>query len=155
MDLCECYMLSAFACYKAGSEDDMCGELEKALYLAKRYKYIRLLADEGNCMVRVLSIYWEKHGEDDFTRKIMMVAREVGKRFPDYMKSQDEYYEPLTPTEKQILQLLAQGLSYEEIGKKPDKKTGTVKFHGSGIFKKLEVKNRQQAVNRAEEIGLL
>lgn len=155
MDLCECYMLSAFACYKAGSEEDMCGELEKALYLAKRYKYIRLLADEGNCMVRVLSIYWEKHGEDDFTRKIMVVAREVGKRFPDYMKSQDEYYEPLTPTEKQILQLLAQGLSYEEIGRKLDKKTGTVKFHGSGIFKKLEVKNRQQAVIRAEEIGLL
>ncbi len=155
MDLCECYMLSAFACCKAGSMDDMCDELEKALRIAKKYNYIRLLADEGAYMVRMLVAYQKKRGADTFTDEILILAGEVGKRLPNYMKSPDEYYEPLTATEKKILQFMAQGLSYQEIAEKTDKKIGTVKFHSSGIFKKLQVRNRQQAVNRAGESGLL
>ena len=71
------------------------------------------------------------------------------------VKSAEEYFEPLTVTEKQVLGLMAQGLSYQEIGKMTGKKVGTVKFHSAGIFRKLQVKNRQQAVNRANEIGLI
>ena len=135
--------------------DDMCDELEKALRIAKKYNYIRLLADEGAYMVRMLVAYQKKRGADTFTDEILILAGEVGKRLPNYMKSPDEYYEPLTATEKKILQFMAQGLSYQEIAEKTDKKIGTVKFHSSGIFKKLQVRNRQQAVNRAGEIGLL
>lgn len=47
MDLCECYMLSAMACYKAKDNKRLCEELQKALDLAKQYGYYRLLADEG------------------------------------------------------------------------------------------------------------
>ena len=58
----------------------------------------------------------------------------------------------LSPTEKNVLKLMVDGLSYEEIGEKLNKKTGTVKYHASGIFRKLGVKNRQQAVKRAAQI---
>ena len=94
-------------------------------------------------------------GADDFTDQIRELAQEVGKRLPNYMKSPAEYYEPLTVTELRVLRLLAEGLSYEEMGEKLGKKPGTVKFHSSGIFRKLQVKNRSQAVNKAAQIGLI
>ena len=37
MDLCECHMLLAIICHKAGDRERMCEELETALTLAKRY----------------------------------------------------------------------------------------------------------------------
>ena len=155
MDVCECYMLSAIACCKAGALEDMCAELEEALKIAQKYQYIRLLADEGAYMVKMLTIYHKRKESNVFTEKILLLAGEVAKRLPDYLKSAEEYFEPLTVTEKQVLGLMAQGLSYQEIGKMTGKKVGTVKFHSAGIFRKLQVKNRQQAVNRANEIGLI
>ena len=155
MDICECYMLSAFACCKAGDEDLVCEKMEKVLALAKRYHYIRMLADEGICMVRALSIYHSRRGSDAFSEYIMELALEVAKRFPDYMKTPDEYYDPLSPSEKQILRMMAKGYSQEAIADKLSKKIGTVKFHCSGIYKKLDVKNRQQALAKASELGII
>lgn len=155
MDLCECYMLSAIIFYKADDKKHLCEELEKSLELAKKYKYIRLLADEGKCMVQMLSIYQRERGADDFTNQIMELAAEVGMRFPNYLKSPAEYFEALTPTEKTVLRLMAQGMSNDEIANKTGKKTGTVKFHSNNIFRKLKVQNRQQAVNRGRDINLL
>ena len=155
MDLCECYMLSAIIYYKAGEKRRMCEELDKSLELARRYHYIRLLADEGSCMVQMLSIYQQERGADGFTDTIMDLAGEVGRHFPNYLKSPAEYYEPLTTMEKNVFRLMAQGMSNDEIADRLGKKTGTVKFHSNNIFRKLQVQNRQQAVNRGREIGLL
>ncbi len=106
-------------------------------------------------MVQMLSIYQQEKWEDDFTNLIMELANEVGMRFPDYLKSPAEYFEELTATEKAVLRLMAQGMSNDEIANKMGKKTGTVKFHSNNIFRKLQVQNRQQAVNRGREINLL
>lgn len=155
MDLCECYILSAIICLKANDRQHLLEELEKALTIARKYGYIRLFADEGNCMVQMLSIYQQDRGTDEFTYKLMKLATEVGKYFPDYLKSPAEYFEPLTATEKVVLRLMAQGLSNSEIADRMGKKTGTVKFHSNNIFHKLQVRNRQQAVNRGKEVNLL
>ena len=87
MDLCECYMLSAIVYHKAKDEKHSLEEMKKALGLAKKYKYIRLLADEGNCIVQILKIYQKENGTDDFTEQVMQLAAEVGGHFPDYLKS--------------------------------------------------------------------
>ena len=155
MDLCECYMLSAIIYYKAKDDRRMCEELEKSLEIAKKYRYIRLLADEGSCMVKMLSVYQKEKGADAFTDQLMELAGEVGRHFPDYLKSPAEYYEPLTGMEYNVLRLMAQGMINDEIADKLGKKTGTIKFHSNNIFRKLQVQNRQQAVNRGREIDLL
>lgn len=155
MDICECHMLAAMACYKAESYIDMCDELEVAFGMAKRYGYIRLLADEGICMVNMIRIYRERRGADAFIDSILPLAQEVAARLPDYLKTPAEDCEPLTKTEKQVLYLMVQGMSYDEICKSLEKKLPTVKFHASGIYRKLKVKNRQQAIKKAREIGLI
>lgn len=155
MDLCECHMLSAVIYHRSGDKDHMCEELETALILAKQYRYLRLLADEGACMVQMLSVYQRERGADAFTDQIMDLAGQVGRYFPEYLKSPAEYFEKLTETEKKVLRLMAQGMSNDEIAQKLGRKVGTVKFHSNNIFRKLQVPNRQQAVSRGEAIGLL
>ena len=155
MDLCECYMLSAIICHKAGDNKHLIEELTKTLELAGKFGYIRLLADEGNSMVQMLNIYQQEKGADELTDQIKLLADEVGRYFPDYLKSPAEYFEPLTATETSVLRLMSQGLSNDEIAGRLGKKTGTVKFHTNNIFRKLQVQNRQQAVNRGREINLL
>lgn len=155
MDLCECHILLAIIYHKSGDKGRMCEELETALVLAKRYRYIRLLSDEGICMVQMLSVYQREKGMDDFTNQIMELAGSVSRYFPNYLRAPAEYYETLTETEKKVLRLMALGMSNDEIAQKLGRKAGTVKFHSSSIFRKLRVSNRQQAVNRGKTIGLL
>ncbi|MBS1586285.1 MAG: hypothetical protein JSS82_12145 [Bacteroidetes bacterium] len=54
-----------------------------------------------------------------------------------------------------MLELIAQGLSNEEIAAKMFLSVHTIKTHISNIFTKLDVKRRTQAVVRAREIGLI
>ncbi|UVE17126.1 LuxR C-terminal-related transcriptional regulator [Pseudomonas sp. LS44] len=61
----------------------------------------------------------------------------------------------LTPKELAVLQLLAAGLSNQEIGDHLFISTNTVKTHTRRINMKLGVKRRTQAVIRAQAIGLL
>ena len=62
---------------------------------------------------------------------------------------------PLSEREREVLHLLAQGASNQEIGQKLLIATDTVKRHVSQIFSKLEVKNRLQAVRQAQALNLL
>ncbi len=57
----------------------------------------------------------------------------------------------LTPREREILRLLAQGFSNQEIGEQLALSVGTVKNHLSVIFAKLSVRDRTQAALWARE----
>ena len=63
--------------------------------------------------------------------------------------------EPLTPREVEVLKLLAEGRSNVEIASTLVIAVGTVKAHTSGIYRKLDVVNRVQAVARAHDLALL
>lgn len=54
---------------------------------------------------------------------------------------------PLTDREQEILNLLAKGLLYKEIGELLNITTGTVKQHIHRIYDKLQVSNRTEAIN--------
>ncbi len=61
----------------------------------------------------------------------------------------------LTKRELQVLQLIAQGKSNQEIADALFLSLSTIKKHSGLIFQKLDVHNRTEAVMRAREFGLL
>jgi LuxR family maltose regulon positive regulatory protein len=63
--------------------------------------------------------------------------------------------EPLTERELEILQLIAKGMTNQEIADHLVLTVGTVKTHNYNIYNKLGVKSRSRAIIRANELNLL
>ena len=63
--------------------------------------------------------------------------------------------EPLTNRELEILSFLEQGLQNKEIADRIFISPETVKKHTSNIYRKLDSHNRQQAVVKAYQLGIL
>jgi LuxR family maltose regulon positive regulatory protein len=61
--------------------------------------------------------------------------------------------EPLTERETSILQLLIDGLTYAEIGRRLVISVNTVRYHIKSLYGKLRVVSRRQAITRAHEWG--
>lgn len=68
---------------------------------------------------------------------------------------QDGEIEPLTTREKEILKMVSQGASNNDIAEKLFVREVTVKTHLNSIFKKLKVKNRTQAVLLAMQMRII
>ena len=67
----------------------------------------------------------------------------------------DTLAEPISDREQGVLELIAQGLSNQEIADKLHISLHTVKTHARRINAKLEVRSRTQAIVRARQLGLL
>lgn len=61
----------------------------------------------------------------------------------------------LSGRELEVLQLMAEGLSNQEIADRLFLSLPTIKTHSSNLFLKLDVKRRTQAVEKARQLGLI
>jgi DNA-binding CsgD family transcriptional regulator len=65
------------------------------------------------------------------------------------------HQQPLTAREREILGLMAVGMTNPQIAAQLVIGAGTVKTHTLHIYRKLEVANRTQAIDRAQALGIL
>jgi DNA-binding CsgD family transcriptional regulator len=61
----------------------------------------------------------------------------------------------VTPRERQILQLLAEGLTMRQVARRLEISPRTVETHVAKLYRKLDVRTRVQAIARAASIGLI
>jgi DNA-binding NarL/FixJ family response regulator len=63
--------------------------------------------------------------------------------------------EPLTPREREVLALLAQGMANRAIGERLQISEHTAKFHVNAILGKLGAETRTEALVHAARLGLV
>ena len=69
--------------------------------------------------------------------------------------SQPGSTEALSVRQRQVLTLVAQGLSYKEVGAKLHLAERTVKYHMGEIVQRLQMDNRAQVIEYARRTGLV
>ena len=93
------------------------------------------------------------HGESILDKELMI--RVLGHLANEAPHQAEQPPVRLSPREREVLQLLAQGLTNREIANQLVVSVSTVKIHVEHILTKLEVSDRTQAAVRAIELGLL
>lgn len=61
----------------------------------------------------------------------------------------------ISPRELEVLALMAEGLSNQEIAGKLYVSLNTIKTHSRNLFEKMEVSRRTQAIDKAKKMGLI
>lgn len=114
-----------------------------------------LKEESGEVINDMLMNLWESGAgpiSPSIAYKILQMVQQ-----PDSAKIEKEAINifQLSDREKEILQLLSQGLEYKEIGLKMFISPNTVKKHSISIYQKLHVNSRSQALRIAYTKGLI
>ncbi len=150
-------VLQSVGLRRNGEEDQAVQLLEEALALAEPGGFVRLFVDMGYLMAELLSEVAAREFRPVYARRLLAAfpaeQRET-QPIPGPV-SDRPLVEPLTPRELDVLRLIAEGLSNQEIGARLFLALDTVKGHNRRIFEKLEVQRRTEAIARARKLGLL
>jgi DNA-binding NarL/FixJ family response regulator len=93
--------------------------------------------------------------KDWSSTEIVRAVRLVGLGKTVFPPQSDRPAFVLTDREREVLELMASGATNREIAGSLYLSPNTVKEHTSGLFRKLGVRNRTEAVQRAQRMGLL
>lgn len=145
-------IVRALAHRARGDPDKALADLEKALVLAEPDGYLRVFMDEGQPIVRLLTRAAMRNPRSRYIHRLL---EEMGES--DFVETiiTSQLIEPLSAREQQVLRLLAEGTTNQEIANELVVATNTVKKHISHIYRKLGVSNRVQAVAQARQLGLI
>ena len=134
------------------------GALGDALSLGEPEGYIRTFADRGPPMARLLYKAATRGIAPDYARRLLATFPIAEPEQTDPSKTQaskPELVEPLSERELEVLQLIAEGLTNQEIASRLFLSLNTVKVHTRNIYGKLGAHSRTQAVARARALGVL
>jgi LuxR family maltose regulon positive regulatory protein len=168
----EARLLQALAYRANQQEHEALSALAEAVRLAEPEGYLRSFLDEGAPMQTLLSLLrtqQQKQGPTPYLDTLLAsfppTALQRVQPHPELPTSPSSLrlaqepvsplLDPLSEREQEVLRLLAQGASNQEIAEQLVVTPATVKFHVSNILSKLQASNRTQAVARARSLGLL
>ncbi len=170
--------LQVAALQASGATQEALDSLSRLLTEASPEGYVRVFLDAGEPMHQALQAWLtaqrlQKHGVssalasyvqtllDAFAHEQQQKAGEkvtpIGSPMLTPLPSQavSPLPEPLIPREQEVLRLLAQGASNQEIARQLVVSLTTVKKHVGSVLLKLKAQNRTHAVARARELSLL
>ena len=86
---------------------------------------------------------------------VAKAVRLVGMGRTVFTPTSEQPATPLSEREREVLGLIAGGATNREIAERLFLSIYTVKEHTSGLYRKLKVRNRAEAVTRAQRLGLI
>lgn len=157
--------VQSVALYAHDEKEKAVDLLAKLLALTEPEGCIRPFLEEGEPMRLLIVDYRlliEKNSRDrdhfqrGFVDTILAAFDQRGGMPQSKISNQKfETIDPLSPRELEVLRLIAEGLSNQEICQRLFLALDTVKGHNRRIFDKLQVQRRTEAIGRARELDLL
>ncbi|MDF2720964.1 MAG: transcriptional regulator [Paenibacillus sp.] len=129
--------------------------LAEALAAAEQGGFIRIFVDEGDSLARLARECSARPGAKSAYFQQMLTAIQAEAALDGQVQPALPLIEPLSERELEILRLIAQGLSNQDIAERLFLALSTVKGHNRNLYGKLEVERRTDAVARARVLGLL
>jgi LuxR family maltose regulon positive regulatory protein len=156
-ELLKVMILQSIALHEHGEKEKAVQVLGEVLVLTEPHGFIRLFVDEGAPMAEILSAASAQGIRPVYVNKLLAAfdAEAKGQQPSALIAGSSSLIDSLSPRELEVLSLIAQGLSNQEICKRLFLALDTVKGHNRRIFEKLQVKRRTEAIIRARELGLL
>jgi LuxR family maltose regulon positive regulatory protein len=158
----ETLLLSALAHQKLGDQAQAMNCFARCLVLAEPGGYVRIFLDEGPAISPLLQEAIRGNITIDYTNRLLTALEGEADHGGQESLIQQIYpsqpsglVEPLTERELELLDLIAKGLSNQEIAGRLFISLPTVKWHTSNIYSKLGVRSRTQAVAQARSLGIL
>lgn len=159
--LIELDVLATLALVDTGEIEQARAILSQTLEMAEPDSYCRVFADDGPELLPLLeelqrnpptSPGWSPGFLAQIVEACGQTSFAVGTPAPESPASLDDL---LTSRELEVLELLAEGLSNQEVADRLFVSVGTVKRHTHNIYGKLDVNSRTQAIVRGQELRLL
>ena len=155
--------LLALVCHKLKDETAALQNLQTALDLAESGSWIRTFVDLGMPMMDLLQCLIQQQTGQTYAQLVLKACQsEHSKKASLGLDattkpriSEQSPHNFLTRREIEILPLLAEGLSNKEIAARLYIAPVTVKTHLQNIYKKLNTKNRIEALKKSREIGII
>ena len=152
--LIEIWILRTLMYHVEGKDQDANRILQAALTAAAPRGYFRIFLDEADLMCSLLESALP-HLQD---KDLLVFAKRLLDAMPggdakDRASIVDD--QTLSDRELEVLNLLAVGQSYKEIGQRLFLSLNTVQFHVKSIYRKLLVNKRVQAIEKAREMDLI
>lgn len=140
--------------YQINNDDfNSMAALEQALQIAEPCGFIRLFVDEGPSMeVLLKKMKASNNKTKEYINKLLSAFE--GKP-PVSTFAAQSLVEPLSNRELEVLDLIAKGLTNQQIASRLFLSLHTIKAHTRNINQKLGTNNRTQATAKARELGLL
>jgi len=160
----EALLVEAMARQAQGEEAQALVALERALVLGEDEGYVRIFAEWGEPMAELLRELRGRVEQRAYIEKLLLAfgnGRQPRASAPSIgvpsvpSVPPVPLLEPLSPREREVLALIADGLSNQEIALQLYLSLPTVKWHTGNIYGKLGVRSRTQAVAAARALGLL
>lgn len=150
--LAELLVLQAVALSRQGEAAGAREAVEESLRIAALQGYKRLFLDEGKELIGLLRAFVL---QPQLTSSTVAHARAV--LASSSVAADATAFVEQRPTERelQLLAMLTQGLSNDEIADRLKVTQGTVKWHLHNLYGKLQVRNRTGALREAKSRGLL
>ena len=135
-------------------------ELATVLKEAERYRFLRLITEEGAAVWPLFQREKKALQEagtlnKDWLRRLLAEAEEVARRYPLYLKKRAAVAADFKGVALTILRLQADGLSVNRIAQRLDLKPDNVKYHIKENYRKLNVDNKTDALLAARSLGIL